>query len=108
MGTVVIESPDGHKCITREREYLSGGDVPLPGYFISPISSRTGYQIDRSGWLFSPILCLRLYFEPIFSGIGYHLKAKNLEPGKRFSSWAHPHINLGQVPPCKFFTLSHW
>ena len=34
-----------------------------------------------------------------FSGMGFHLKAKILEPGKKAFSCGFTTINLGQVPP---------
>ena len=54
------------------------------------------------GLLFAPIFVfwsITVYFSPIFPRIGYHLKAKILEPGKKFPSWAHSPKQLSQVPP---------
>ena len=36
-----------------------------------------------------------------FSRTGHHLKAKILEQGEKFFSWAHPQTNLGKVPPSR-------
>ena len=46
--------------------------------------------------IFVPRGCA-MYFSPIFSRIGYHLKAKILEQDEQNFSWAHHHANLGQV-----------
>ena len=54
----------------------------------------------RTGYYLVKFLCFGVYFSPIFSRTGYHLKGKILELGENiFLSWAHPRTNLGQVPP---------
>ena len=48
---------------------------------------------------FSPIFVFLSILFSDFSRTGNHLKAKILEQGEIFFSWAHPRTNLGQVPP---------
>ena len=40
----------------------------------------------RSGYYLVQFLCLGVYYLPNFSRIGYHVKAKILEPGKKILS----------------------
>ena len=60
---------------------------------------QKGGNFARSGYYLVQFLCFGVYFSPIFSRTGYHLKAKILEQGKKNCFWwAHPRTNLGQVP----------
>ena len=69
-------------------------------FFWSPFSKHFNLgNFVRSVYYLVQFLCFGVYFSPILSRIGYHLKAKILEPGKKISTGIPCKFRSSAAPP---------
>ena len=108
VGLIEISAPGGGGGYL---VYLSDGDVPFFRVSFSPIFLQRGIKrrqifwsrlskhvkrgnFVRTGYYSVKFSCFWVYFSPIFSRTGYHLKAKILEQGEKICCRGHIPVQI--------------